>query len=153
MRKISVVNYMSLDGVIQSPASADEDRSGGFEHGGWSVQYMDEPSMASVLGAINEAGGYLLGRRTYEIFAAHWPTAPEEQQALAEPMNRLPMAGALNGLLYGALLFALNDEWANTALGLSGPPDAYPIDSHLRGLVGHLALGVTTDATLAVLPG
>jgi hypothetical protein len=85
--------------------------------------------------------------------ALHYGLGVVPGAAYAVLRKRLPMAGALNGLLYGALLFALNDEWANTALGLSGPPRAYPVDSHLRGLVGHLALGVTTDATLAVLPG
>ncbi len=62
--------------------------------------------------------------------------------------HRLPMLGAGRGLAYGLLLFAVNDELINTAMGLSGPPDAYPMAAHLRGLVGHVALGVTTDLAL-----
>jgi uncharacterized membrane protein YagU involved in acid resistance len=62
--------------------------------------------------------------------------------------KRVPLLGAGMGLVYGLLLFAVNDELLNTALGLSGPPEAYPASSHLRGLVGHLALGVTTDLAL-----
>jgi uncharacterized membrane protein YagU involved in acid resistance len=62
--------------------------------------------------------------------------------------NRVPVLGAGRGLVYGALLFALNDELMNTALGLSGPPSAYPAAAHLRGLAGHVALGVTTDLAL-----
>jgi hypothetical protein len=62
--------------------------------------------------------------------------------------HRLPLLGAGRGLVYGLLLFAVNDELLNTALGLSGPPEAYPASSHLRGLVGHLALGITTDLAL-----
>jgi uncharacterized membrane protein YagU involved in acid resistance len=62
--------------------------------------------------------------------------------------HRLPMLGAGRGLAYGLLLFAVNDELLNTAMGLSGPPDAYPMAAHLRGLVGHVALGVTTDLAL-----
>jgi dihydrofolate reductase len=54
------------------------------------MQYMDDASMNRVLGAINEAGAYLLGRRTYEIFAAYWPNAPEEEQVIAEPLNTKP---------------------------------------------------------------
>ena len=90
MRKVVVNEFLSLDGVAQAPGGEDEDKSGGFAHGGWSMQYMDESSMNRVLGAINEAGAYLLGRRTYEIFAAYWPNAPEEEQVIAEPLNTKP---------------------------------------------------------------
>jgi dihydrofolate reductase len=90
MRKVVVNEFLSLDGVAQAPGGEDEDTSGGFAHGGWSMQYMDEASMTRVLGAINEAGAYLLGRRTYEIFAAYWPNAPEEEKVIAEPLNTKP---------------------------------------------------------------
>ena len=90
MRKVVVNEFVSLDGVAQAPGGEDEDTSGGFQHGGWSMQYMDEPAMTSVLGAINEAGAYLLGRRTYDIFASYWPNAPEDQQVIAEPLNTKP---------------------------------------------------------------
>jgi hypothetical protein len=62
--------------------------------------------------------------------------------------RRVPLLGAGMGLVYGLILFAVNDEFLNTALGLSGPPEAYPAASHVRGLVGHVALGVTTDLAL-----
>jgi hypothetical protein len=62
--------------------------------------------------------------------------------------RRVPLLGAGMGLVYGLLLFAVNDEFLNTALGLSGPPEAYPASSHIRGLVGHAVLGVTTDLAL-----
>ena len=90
MRRLIVNEFMSLDGVAQAPGGADEDTSGGFEHGGWHMRYMDEPAQQSALGAIVEAGGFLLGRRTYEIFAAYWPNAPEEEQVIAEPLNTKP---------------------------------------------------------------
>jgi dihydrofolate reductase len=90
MRNVVVNEFVTLDGVAQAPGGEDEDTSGGFRHGGWSMQYMDEPAMTSVLGAINEAGAYLLGRRTYDIFASYWPNAPEEQQVIAEPLNTKP---------------------------------------------------------------
>ena len=62
--------------------------------------------------------------------------------------NRIPLLGAGRGTVYGLLLFAVNDELLNTALGLAGPPDAYPAASHLRGLAGHVVLGVATDLAL-----
>ncbi len=62
--------------------------------------------------------------------------------------DRVPLLGAGRGLVYGVLTFALNDELMNTALGLSGPPPAYPAAAHLRGLAGHVALGVATDLAL-----
>ncbi len=91
MRKVIVNEFMSLDGVAQAPGGADEDTSGGFAHGGWHMRYMeDEAAQRWVLGSIVEAGGFLLGRRTYEIFAAYWPNAPEEEQVIAEPLNSKP---------------------------------------------------------------
>jgi dihydrofolate reductase len=90
MRKVIVNEFMTLDGVVQAPGGADEDPSGGFKHGGWHMSYMDEVAQKEVLEGINEAGGFLLGRRTYEIFAAYWPNAPEEEQVIAEPLNTKP---------------------------------------------------------------
>jgi len=91
MRKVIVNEFMSLDGVAQAPGGAEEDPSGGFAHGGWHMQYMeDEPTQKWVLRSIVEAGGFLLGRRTYEIFAAYWPNAPEEERVIAEPLNSKP---------------------------------------------------------------
>jgi dihydrofolate reductase len=91
MRKVIVNEFMSLDGVAQAPGAEDEDTSGGFRHGGWHMRYMeDETAMKRVLAGIVEAGGFLLGRRTYDIFAAYWPNAPEEEQVIAEPMNTKP---------------------------------------------------------------
>jgi dihydrofolate reductase len=91
MRKLIVNEFLSLDGVAQAPGAADEDTSGGFAHGGWHMRYMEEElARRWVLESIVEAGGFLLGRRTYEIFAAYWPNAPEEEQMIAEPLNMKP---------------------------------------------------------------
>ena len=71
MRKLTVNTFMSLDGVMQAPGGPDEDPTGGFTFGGWGVNYFDDEMM----GQMAEARPYdlLLGRGTYEIFAAHWP--------------------------------------------------------------------------------
>ncbi|MDQ3406640.1 MAG: DUF1440 domain-containing protein [Chloroflexota bacterium] len=67
--------------------------------------------------------------------------------------HRLPLLGAGGGLLFGAALWAVNDEYMNTALGLAAPFGDYPMETHIRGLVGHLALGGATDSILDLLGG
>lgn len=90
MRKLIVQEWMTLDGVIQAPGMKDEDRSGGFEHGGWSIPYFEDASMKWAVDNLNEAGGFVLGRRTYELFAGHWPEASAEEQPMAKPLNSKP---------------------------------------------------------------
>jgi dihydrofolate reductase len=90
MRKVIADEWLTLDGVIQAPGQPDEDPSGGFQHGGWHVGYFDDLAQRQVVDSVVNAGGFLLGRRTYEIFAAHWPNASEEEQVLAEPLNSKP---------------------------------------------------------------
>ncbi len=65
--------------------------------------------------------------------------------------NRLPLLGSGRGVLYGLILWAVNDEYLNSKLGLAGSFHAYPLESHWRGLVGHIALGVATDTGIDVL--
>lgn len=75
MRKIVVQTFMTLDGVMQGPGAPEEDRDGDFMQGGWSVNYWDA-MMGEVMGAaMAPAYDLLLGRRTYDIFAGHWPKA------------------------------------------------------------------------------
>ncbi|MDQ3654091.1 MAG: dihydrofolate reductase family protein [Chloroflexota bacterium] len=85
MRKLIVTTFLTLDGVMQAPGGPGEDDSDGFAHGGWSVNYWDD-LMGQVMGELMSAPfDLVLGRRTYDIFAAHWPTAPEEEGA--GPLN------------------------------------------------------------------
>ncbi|WP_214108653.1 dihydrofolate reductase family protein [Acrocarpospora catenulata] len=78
MRKLIVSTFLSLDGVMQGPGGPDEDESGGFAQGGWSVNHWDE-LMASVMGeATSVPFAMVLGRRTFDIMSAYWPHAPEE---------------------------------------------------------------------------
>lgn len=75
MRTIKVIEHISLDGVIQAPGGPDEDRDGGFAHGGWSFPYTD-PVVDDFIAAIHaQPFDLLLGRRTYDIWSAYWPTA------------------------------------------------------------------------------
>jgi dihydrofolate reductase len=75
--RIVVVNNVSLDGVMQAPARPDEDRRGGFEHGGWALAYGDEVMGRKMGESMMGGGSLLLGRRTYEDFFAVWPNAPQ----------------------------------------------------------------------------
>jgi dihydrofolate reductase len=85
MRKLIVSTFLTLDGVMQAPGGPGEDDSGGFAHGGWSVNYWDD-LMGQVMGeAMSAPFDLVLGRKTYDIFAAYWPHAPEE--AGAKPLN------------------------------------------------------------------
>jgi dihydrofolate reductase len=85
MRKLIVSTFLTLDGVMQAPGGPEEDDSGGFAHGGWSVSHWDDLMGEVMTEAFNVPFDLLLGRRTYEIFSAYWPHAPEE--AGGKPLN------------------------------------------------------------------
>ena len=89
MRKLIVAEYLSLDGVIQAPGHAGEDTAGGFAHGGWTGPYMaDHARYNSEL--YQTVGALLLGRLTYEIFAAAWPAVTDQHNQIARALNTLP---------------------------------------------------------------
>jgi len=73
MRKIIVLSFISLDGVMQAPGGPDEDKEGGFKYGGWVTPYFDEAS-GKLMGKQMKPADLLLGRKTYEIFASYWPS-------------------------------------------------------------------------------
>ncbi len=75
MRKIIVLTFISLDGVMQAPGGPEEDTSGGFRYGGWTFPYIDEFSMREMISQLSRPYDLLLGRKTYDIFAAYWPKA------------------------------------------------------------------------------
>jgi dihydrofolate reductase len=109
MRKVIANEWMSLDGVVQAPGAPEEDTSGGFAHGGWHLRYFDDLSQNRVVEYLTEAGGFLLGRRTYEVFAAYWPNASDEEQVVAQPLNSKPKYVA-STTLDGPL------EWQNSSV-------------------------------------
>jgi len=85
VRKLVVNTFLTLDGVMQAPGGPNEDPEGGFRHGGWSVNYWDDRMGQFVGEAMSKPFDLLLGRKTYEIFAAHWPNAAEAEGA--GPLN------------------------------------------------------------------
>src|SRR5438105_9952648 len=79
MRKIIVLSFISLDGVMQAPGGPTEDTSGGFKYGGWTFPYFDEFMGKLMSEQMKEPFDLLLGRKTFEIFAAYWPQHPAEE--------------------------------------------------------------------------
>lgn len=103
--------FLTLDGVMQAPGDAQEDPDRGFELGGWSVNYWDETMGEVMNGQFAEADALLLGRKTYEIFAAHWPYVDTKEDPVAAKLNSMPKYVA-SGTLEEV-------EWNNSVL-LSG---------------------------------
>jgi dihydrofolate reductase len=108
MSRVVVVNNLTLDGVMQSPSHPDEDRRGGFEHGGWAPPYADEVMATFMAKGIQQGGTMLFGRRTYEQFASYWPHQPDDN----------PYAAVLNSRRKYVVSTTLSDPlpWANSAL-------------------------------------
>jgi dihydrofolate reductase len=105
MRKLVVIEFVTLDGVMQGLGSPDEDRDGGFEHGGWAAPYFDDVQQRAALEGLASTTAYLFGRRTYEKMASFWPTQPDSN----------PMAAHLNATVkYVATRTLSRFTWSNT---------------------------------------
>jgi dihydrofolate reductase len=108
MRKLAVSAFVTLDGVMQAPGGPEEDPTGGFEYGGWSTSAWDDAMDETLNEAIQTPFDVLLGRKTYEIFAAHWP------------YDEGPMADRLNAATkYVASTTLTSADWQNSVV-LSG---------------------------------
>jgi dihydrofolate reductase len=105
MRELIVNTFVTLDGVMQAPGGPEEDPSGGFEHGGWSFGYWDEQMQNTMGESMSKPFDLVLGRKTYEIFAAHWPHSDD------------PAAEVLNNATKHVASTTLTElEWENSKL-------------------------------------
>lgn len=118
MRRLLVRTFVSLDGVMQSPGTPEEDTDDGFSLGGWSVNYWDQ-AMEQAIADCSESYELLLGRRTYESFAAHWPQVSDDP--VADKLNRTRKHLASRTLT--------QVTWNNATLIADGVPESVPSSS------------------------
>lgn len=104
MRKLIVLTFLSLDGVMQAPGGPEEDTSGGFQYGGWTVPYFDDFAGEIMGEQMNKSSALLLGRKTFEIFASYWPEHQEGWPSINEMTK------------YVASHSPLTMEWENSIL-------------------------------------
>jgi dihydrofolate reductase len=89
MRKLVIIEFVTLDGVMQGLGSPDEDRDGGFEHGGWAAPYVDQVQQKAATNGVRSTSAYLFGRRTYEKMLGFWPSQPDSNP-IAAHLNATP---------------------------------------------------------------
>jgi dihydrofolate reductase len=144
MGKLIVTEFTTLDGVAQAPGAPDEDREGGFKHGGWQAPLLDEKAGDAVFQAARTMGALLLGRRTYEIFAGYWPKAPAESP-FTELLNRVPKYVASrtqSGPLEWEGSSTLNGDLAERVTALKAQHDEVQVIGSLDLVQSLLQLGL-----------
>ena len=88
--RLTLHTFLTVDGVMQAPGGPNEDPDGGFEHGGWSAPYDDQDFGATMTGWFDQVDAFLLGRKTYQIFASYWPKVTDPGNPIASKLNTLP---------------------------------------------------------------
>lgn len=140
MRKLLVSTFVSLDGVMQAPGGTDEDRELGFEHGGWGAPLFDERTIGLLARLTERADALVLGRKTYESFAATWPLAEADD----------PIGAKLNGMRkYVASRTLDTVSWQNSTLLTGDVPEA--VRELKRGQGGEIQVHGSGDLVQTLL--
>jgi dihydrofolate reductase len=154
MGKLIVTEFVTLDGVAQAPGGPDEDRDGGFAHGGWQAPLADQESGGVIFEQARSMDALLLGRRTYEIFADYWPSAPQEIP-FTRLLNDVPKYVATRTLAgplawQGSTLVV--DDLAESITALKGRHDEVHVIGSLDLLQSLLRCGLVDRMNLWVYP-
>ncbi|AQZ69022.1 Dihydrofolate reductase [[Actinomadura] parvosata subsp. kistnae] len=153
--RLTLTEFVTLDGVSQGPGSPDEDTSGGFTHGGWLVPHFDETFVRRTSGWLDLADGLLLGRRTYEAFARDWPKITDPADPYAGRMNALPKYVVSNTLTEGAWhpTTVVGGDPVQAVAGLKARPGR-ELQIHGSGRLGDtlLAAGLVDVLRLVIAP-
>ena len=158
MRKLIVAAFISLDGVMQSPGGPKEDPSGEFRLGGWIVPYADEAIDQAVQDLFSQPFELLLGRRTYDIFAAYWPRvrADSASHAIADLFNSVPkhVATHRSDTLDWQNSHALEGDLATAIRALKHQDDGVNLLTHGSGDMVRqlLAAGLVDELRLLIYP-
>jgi dihydrofolate reductase len=158
MRKLIVAAFISLDGVMQSPGGPKEDPSGAFRLGGWIVPYADEAIDQAVQDLFSQPFELLLGRRTYDIFAAYWPRvrADSASHAIADLFNSVPkhVATHRSDTLDWQNSHALEGDLATAIRALKHQDDGVNLLTHGSGDMVRqlLAAGLVDELRLMIYP-
>jgi len=119
MRKIIVLSFVTLDGVIQAPGGPEEDMSGGFKYGGWGVPHFDE-AMGEVMGKQMKPADLLLGRKTFEIFASYWPEHTDDWPGVND-ITKYVMSGTMDKSDWNNSVFLKSAEDIKKIKNSEGP--------------------------------
>ncbi|GAA4980357.1 dihydrofolate reductase [Nonomuraea thailandensis] len=153
--KITLTEFVTLDGVSQGPGSPDEDTAGGFTRGGWLVPHLDETFVRRTSEWLGLADGLLFGRRTYEAFARDWPKITDPADPYAERMNGLPKYVVSNTLTEGSWhpTTVLDGDPARSVAALRARPGR-ELQIHGSARLGDtlLAAGLIDTLRLVVAP-
>ena len=140
--RLILSDFISLDGVVQAPGGQEEDRDGGFQHGGWSMRFFDEEVMGPVFGEVmSQTEALLFGRRTWDVMASAWPGRAGDP--FADSMNAIPKYVVSRTLSAGDA----SSRWNNTTL--IGDDDAIGAIRRLKDAEGDGGIQVMGSASLA----
>jgi dihydrofolate reductase len=153
--RLTLTQFVTLDGVYQGPGSPDEDPSDGFTRGGWMVPHMDQTFIAQAAAWLAEADALLFGRRTYEAFADAWPQITDPDDPFTEQMNGLPKYVASHTLTdapWSPCTILRGDITSHVALLKARPGRELQLHGSGRLAQALLAAGLIDELRLVVTP-